>query len=85
MDLPLELPWVTPSEVSQLLTWYYARPGVTLVTIDGGDNRYYALWKENGIKIDSYYLNQREFYKVKLDFMIIGPASIVFDDMTAIT
>lgn len=80
-DLSLNLPMVFPNDLNTLVGWYNSSPGVCLVSIDGGTNRYYGLWKEDGLKPFSYPYNQREFYRVELDFHIIGKATTAFDNM----
>lgn len=80
-DLHMELPFVYPNDFQTLLGWYMSRPGVVLVSIDGGITRYYAIWKENGLQETCYSLNQREFYKVNIELMLIGVAGTTFDNM----
>jgi len=85
-DLSFTLPLVMPEDLNTMLGWYVSRPGVVLVSIDGGINRYFALWKEEGLKPFCYNLNQREFYRVEVELMIVGKAEAVnFDNTTPIT
>lgn len=70
-DLILDLPLIDSSQYAQLKTYSNGRPGVFKVSIDGGANWNYCMFKENGLQPKNYRFNQRAFLGVKLDLHLI--------------
>lgn len=70
-EMKLELPVLLAANVTQLRSYYDARPGLFIVSVDAGTTKYYAMFKEGGLVVENYQWNQRVFQKASLDIYLI--------------
>ena len=75
-DITFTLDVVVPTALSQLIGYHDQRPGVFLISIGDSDtastpNNYFVMFKDKGLRVEGYNLNQRTFYKVVLDLYVI--------------
>jgi len=75
-EISLVLDVVVPVALAQLIGYHDARPGVFMLSLGdvdatGAPIHYFVMFKDKGLKVEGYRLNQRIFQKVTMDLYVV--------------